>query len=118
MRREQHRSVDASLAALIVGKWQEPAPYTAVLRFDASGTVTVANFEAELDTKPLASGTWALTGSQLTFVNTSGVCSTPVSNQTGVYDIVVTATTLSFSMQNDPCPQRNVIDGETWKKLQ
>src|SRR5690348_1528768 len=52
---------------LIVGKYERhPPDGTTAAWFRADGSVTIAHEKAELDTKPLAKGSWKLDGDQLT----------------------------------------------------
>ncbi len=103
--------------ATLVGDWAQPAPFVAVLRFDADGTQRVASTRAELGSAPFATGTWELSGRRLTFTNTVGACSDSPANQVGVYDVDVSANELTFTLVEDVCPMRNVIAGETWTRL-
>lgn len=105
---------DAPVVADIVGDWSQPPPYRAFMRFDADGTQRVARSRADLDSAPLAAGTWELSGSRLTLRNTVGACSAPATHQVGEYEVRWTADTLAFSLVDDVCGERNVIDGETW----
>lgn len=108
---------DAPVVADIVGDWSQPPPYRAFMRFDADGTQRVARSRAELDSGPLAAGTWELSGSRLTLRNTVGACSAPATHQVGEYEVRWTADTLTFSLVDDVCGERNVIDGETWTRV-
>jgi hypothetical protein len=108
---------DASLAAMLVGEWAEPAPYMAFMRLDADGTQRVARSQADLDSAPLATGTWELSGQRLTLTNTVGACSAVEAQRVGVYDVEVTASTLTFTLVSDVCTERRVIGGETWARV-
>lgn len=107
----------ADLSALLIGTWKEPLPSPAVMRFDADGTCRVAVSADKLDSDPFGVADWDLDDHRLTFTQTAGVCSAVEEEKVGTYDIVVDATTLTFSIESDVCAQRNVIAGETWTRL-
>jgi hypothetical protein len=101
---------------LIVGKYERHPPAgTTAAWFRADGSVTIAHEKAELDTKPLAVGTWKLEGDQLTLVYNKGeMC--PAGAE-GTYKIVLSRVGVHFSKVEDSCDRRAKMDGETWYRV-
>lgn len=112
----QDTAPDLTAEELLLGIWSQPGTI-AMMRFNPDGTVQVALGLAKLDEDPLGAGTWTLEGSILTFTNTQGVCSQELNLQVGIYDIEVSETSLLLEMVDDACPERNVIDGQTWSRV-
>lgn len=102
---------------LIVGKYERHPPAgTTAAWFRADGSVTIAHEKGELDTKPLAVGTWKLDGDQLTLVYTKGeMCPAGVE---GTYKIVLSRVGVHFTKVEDSCDRRAKMDGETWYRFQ
>src|SRR5690606_10984195 len=98
---------------LIVGEFERRNhPATTAARFSKEGYVTLASKAAELDSKPIASGSYKIDGDQLTLTYDKGeMCEAGVS---GVYKIVVSKIGIRFTLVDDPCERRARIDGETW----
>ncbi|NVB80107.1 MAG: hypothetical protein HOV81_17065 [Kofleriaceae bacterium] len=98
---------------LIVGEFARKPPVgTTAARFTGDGSVTIAHDASELDSKPLASGTWKLDGDQLTLVYQKGeMCPAGVE---GTYTVVISKIGIRFTKIDDPCERRAKIDGETW----
>jgi hypothetical protein len=98
---------------LIVGEFaRKPPAGTTAARFRGDGSVTVAHDASELDSKPLAVGTWKLDGDQLTLVYQKGeMCPAGVP---GTYAVVISKIGIRFTKIDDPCERRAKIDGETW----
>lgn len=98
---------------LIVGEFARRPPVgTTAARFRADGSVTIAHEAGELDTKPLAVGTWKLDGDKLSLVYQKGeMCEAGVE---GTYTVVISKVGIRFTKVDDPCERRAKIDGETW----
>ena len=98
---------------LIVGEFARRPPVgTTAARFRGDGSVTIAHDAGELDSKPLAVGTWKLDGDQLTLVYQKGeMCGAGVE---GTYSVVISKIGIRFTKIDDPCERRAKIDGETW----
>src|SRR5690349_5809797 len=98
---------------LIVGEFtRKPPAGTTAARFRADGSVVIAHEASELDSKPLASGTFKLDGDQLTLTYTSGeMCPSGVA---GVYSVVISRVGIRFTKVDDACERRAKMDGETW----
>jgi hypothetical protein len=101
---------------LILGEFaRRPPEGTTAARFRADGSVTIAHDKNELDTKPLATGTWALDKDQLTLTYTGGaMCQ---GNGPGVYKVVLSKVGIRFSKVSDDCEQRAKLDGQTWFRV-
>jgi hypothetical protein len=98
---------------LIVGEFERrhQAAKTAA-RFTKEGYVTIASLPGELDTKPLASGTYKLDGDQLILTYDKGeMCDKGVE---GTYKVVISKIGIRFTKIDDACERRARIDGETW----
>ena len=98
---------------LIVGEFERrhQEAHTAA-RFKADGSVTLASKADELDSKPIAEGTYKLDGDKLTLVYTKGdLCEAGVE---GTYTVVVSKVGIRFTKVDDACERRAKIDGETW----
>jgi hypothetical protein len=102
---------------LIVGEFaRRPPAGTTAARFRADGSVVLASKQAELDSKPIASGTFKLDGDQLTLTYASGeMCK---AGQSGTYSVVISKIGIRFTKVEDPCERRAKIDGETWYRLE
>lgn len=98
---------------LIVGEFaRRPPAGTTTARFTADGSVTIAHDAKELDSKPLAVGTYKLDGDKLTLVYQKGeMCAAGAS---GSYQVVVSKIGIRFTKVDDPCDRRAKMDGETW----
>lgn len=98
---------------LILGEFaRHPPDGTTAARFRADGSVTVAHNKNELDTKPLATGTFQLEKDQLTLTYTGGeMCK---GNGPGVYKVVLSKIGIRFTKVSDDCDQRSKLDGQTW----
>ncbi len=101
---------------LIVGEFaRRPPAGTTAARFRADGSVTIAHDAKELDSKPLATGTFKLDGDKLTLTYTSGeMCPSGVE---GVYTVVISRVGIRFTKVEDSCERRAKIDGETWYRM-
>jgi hypothetical protein len=101
---------------LIVGEFaRRPPAGTTAARFRADGSVTLASKADELDTKPIAAGTYKLDGDQLTLTYDSGeLCPAGVE---GVYSVVISKIGIRFTKVDDDCERRSKIDNETWYRL-
>jgi len=101
---------------LIIGEFaRRPPDGTTAARFRADGSVTVAHKREELDSKPLAAGTFELQGDQLTLTYRSGtMCPT---GSSGTYKVVVSKVGIHFTKVNDDCDDRSKIDGQTWFRV-
>lgn len=98
---------------LIVGQFERrhQEAHTAAW-FRADGSVTLASKADELETKPIASGTWKLDGDQLTLTYNKGeMCESGVE---GTYKVVLSKVGIRFAKVDDACERRAKIDGETW----
>jgi hypothetical protein len=74
--------------------------------------VTVAHDAKELDSKPLAVGTYKLDGDKLTLVYQKGeMCE---AGAEGTYQVVISKVGIRFTKVDDPCERRAKMDGETW----
>jgi hypothetical protein len=101
---------------LIIGEFaRKPPDGTTAARFRADGSVTIAHEEDQLDTKPLATGTFALEKDQLTLTYTGGeMCK---GNGPGVYKVVLSKIGIRFTKVSDDCQQRAKLDGQTWFRV-
>jgi hypothetical protein len=102
---------------LILGEFaRRPPDGTTAARFRADGSVVVAHNRNELDTKPLATGTFTLEKDQLTLTYTGGeMCK---GGGPGVYKIVLSKIGMRFTKVSDDCDQRSKLDGQTWFRAQ
>jgi hypothetical protein len=98
---------------LIVGPFARKPPVgTTAAWFRADGSVTLASKAEEIDSKPIASGSWKLEGDQLELTYNKGeMCEAGV---TGTYKVVISKIGIHFSKVDDACERRAKIDGETW----
>ncbi len=101
---------------LILGEFaRRPPDGTTAARFRADGSVTIAHEQNQLDTKPLATGTFALDKDQLTLTYTSGdMCK---GGGAGVYKVVLSKIGIRFAKVSDDCEQRAKLDGQTWFRV-
>jgi hypothetical protein len=98
---------------LIVGVFARRPPVgTTAARFRADGSIVIAHEEKELDSKPLAEGTYKLDGDKLTLVYSKGEMCAP--GVEGSYTVVISKVGIHFAKVDDPCDRRAKIDGETW----
>jgi len=98
---------------LIVGEFERrhQEAHTAA-RFSKEGYVTLASKADELDSKPIASGTYKLDGDKLMLTYTKGeMCESGVE---GTYNVVISKIGIRFTKVDDACERRAKIDGETW----
>jgi hypothetical protein len=100
-------------AELIVGEFERHPPAgTTAARFRGDGSITVAHEVKELDSKPLAVGTWKLDGDKLTLTYQKGeMCE---AGAEGTYTVVISKVGIHFAKVEDRCERRAKIDGETW----
>jgi hypothetical protein len=98
---------------LIIGEFERHPPEgTTAARFRGDSSVTIAHNRSELDTKPLATGSFQLDKDQLTLTYTDGtMCK---NTGPGVYKIVLSKIGIRFTKVSDSCDQRAKIDGQTW----
>jgi hypothetical protein len=98
---------------LIVGKFSRRPPVgTTTAWFRADGRVTLASKLDEIDSKPIASGSYKLDGEQLTLTYDKGdMCDAGVS---GTYKVVISKIGIRFTKVDDACERRAKMDGETW----
>ena len=98
---------------LIVGEFARRPPVgTTAARFRGDGSVVIAHEASELDSKPLAVGTWKLDGDKLTLVYQKGeMCDAGVE---GTYTVVISKVGIHFAKVDDACERRAKMDGETW----
>jgi hypothetical protein len=74
--------------------------------------VIIASKADELDTKPIASGTYRADGDKLTLTYDKGeMCPAGVE---GTYTVVISKIGIRFTKIDDSCERRAKIDGETW----
>jgi hypothetical protein len=101
---------------LVLGEFaRRPPDGTTAARFRADGSITVAHAADELDTKPLATGTFQLEGDQLTLTYQTGkMC--PASSS-GTYKVVISKVGIHFTKVNDDCDDRSKMDGQTWFRV-
>ncbi len=101
---------------LIVGEFaRRPPAGTTAARFRGDGSVVIAHEAGELDSKPLASGSWKLDGDTLTLVYASGeMCKAGVE---GTYTVVISKVGIRFTKVEDGCERRSKMDGETWYRI-
>ena len=101
---------------LIIGEFaRRPPDGTTAARFRADGSVTIAHDKSQLDTKPLAGGSFQLDKDQLTLTyNTGNMCP---AGSTGVYKVVISKVGIHFTKVNDDCADRAKIDGQTWFRV-
>jgi hypothetical protein len=99
---------------LILGTFERhPPDGSTAFRFRADGSITLAHDKGELDSKPLAAGTWQVDKTQLTLTYDSGMCK---GNGPGVYTVVISKRGLHLTKVSDACDQRAKLDGETlWR---
>jgi hypothetical protein len=98
---------------LIVGKFaRRPPAGTTAAWFRADGSVTLASKVDEIDTKPIASGSFKLDGDVLTLVYDKGEMCEP--GVEGTYKVVISKIGIRFTKITDACERRARIDGETW----
>ena len=101
---------------LIVGEFARRPPVgTTAARFRADGSVVIAHEQKDLDTKPLATGTFQLDGDKLILRYASGEMCGP--NEDGTYTVVISKVGIRFTKVEDPCERRAKMDGETWYRL-
>lgn len=98
---------------LIVGEFaRRPPAGTTTARFGADGSVTIAREPKELDSKPLAVGTYRLDGDKLTLVYQKGeMCE---AGAEGTYQVVISKVGIRFTKVDDACERRAKMDSETW----
>ncbi|HUJ62708.1 MAG TPA: hypothetical protein VLX92_29600 [Kofleriaceae bacterium] len=101
---------------LIVGEFERhPPDGTTAARFGADGSVIIAHTRAELDSKTLATGTYALDKDRLTLDYSSGeMCK---GQGPGVYRVVISRIGIRFTRVSDRCDQRSKLDGQTWFRV-
>jgi hypothetical protein len=101
---------------LIVGEFaRRPPDGTTAARFRADGSITVAHDKTQLDSKPLASGTYQLDKDQLTLTYNSGnMCP---AGSSGTYKVVISKVGIHFTKVSDDCEDRAKIDGQTWFRV-
>jgi hypothetical protein len=101
---------------LIVGEFaRRPPAGTTAARFNNDGSVIIAHESGELDTKPLATGSYKLDGDKLTLTYASGeMCPNGVE---GTYSVVISKVGIRFAKVDDACERRAKMDGETWFRL-
>jgi len=101
---------------LIVGEFaRKPPAGTTAARFRGDGSVVIAHEEKELDSKPLAAGTWQLDGDKLSLTYASGeMCPAGVE---GTYTVVISKVGIRFTKVDDACERRAKMDGETWYRI-
>jgi hypothetical protein len=98
---------------LIVGEFsRRPPAGTTTARFRADGSVVIAHDASELDSKPLASGSFKLDGDQLTLTYARGEMCKP--GVDGTYRVVISKIGIRFTKVEDGCERRAKMDGETW----
>lgn len=98
---------------LILGTFaRRPPTGTTAARFRGDGSVTLASTAEQLDTKPIASGTFALDGDQLTLTYDKGEMCEP--GVAGRYKVVISKIGIRFTKVEDACERRARIDGEVW----
>ena len=98
---------------LIVGEFaRRPPAGTTAARFKADGSVVIAHDRGELDTKPLAAGTYSLDGDKLSLSYASGDMCKP--GEEGTYTVVISKIGIRFTKVEDACERRAKMDGETW----
>jgi hypothetical protein len=101
---------------LIVGEFARKPPVgTTAVRFRGDGTVVVAHEQKELDTRPLAEGTFKLDGDKLTVVYAKGEMCDP--GVEGTYTVVISKVGIHFAKVDDACERRAKMDGETWYRV-
>jgi hypothetical protein len=101
---------------LIIGEFaRRPPEGTTAARFRGDGSVTIAHDQGQLDTKPLATGTFQLDKDQLTLSYTGGeMCK---GSGPGVYKVVLSKIGIRFTKVSDDCEQRAKLDGQTWFRV-
>ena len=101
---------------LIVGEFaRRPPAGTTAARFKNDGSVVIAHDKAELDSKPLATGSYQLDGDKLTLKYASGeMCPAGVE---GTYTVVISRVGIRFAKVEDGCERRAKMDGETWYRI-
>lgn len=98
---------------LIVGEFERHPPAgTTAARFRGDGSVVIAHEAKELDSKPLAKGSWKLEGDKLTLSYSSGEMCDP--GVEGTYTVVLSKVGIHFAKVDDACERRAKMDGETW----
>jgi hypothetical protein len=98
---------------LIVGEFsRRPPAGTTTARFSGDGSVVIAHDAGELDTKPLATGTYKLDGDKLSLTYGKGEMCDP--GVEGTYTVVISKIGIRFTKVDDPCERRSKMDGETW----
>ena len=111
-----HRTPTPTAAEALVGDWASPVAHGRFMRFTADGKLSLALNAADLGSAK-TTGTWSLAGNSLTFANLTGACSSPSTDQVGVYTAQFVGGALRFSKLEDACEARSSIDGETWTRL-
>ena len=101
---------------LIVGEFaRRPPAGTTAARFRGDGSVVIAHEAGELDSKPLAAGTYKLDGDKLTLSYASGeMC--PKGTE-GTYTVVISKVGIHFAKVEDGCERRAKMEGETWYRI-
>lgn len=101
---------------LIVGEFARKPPVgTTAARFRGDGSVTIAHEAGELDSKPLATGSFKLDGDKLTLTYSKGeMCPAGVE---GTYTVVISKVGIHFAKVEDGCERRAKMDGETWYRI-
>ena len=110
------RTPTPSAAEPLVGDWASPVAHGRFMRFTADGKLSLALNAADLGSSK-TTGRWTLAGNTLTFTNLTGACSSPATEQVGVYTAEFVGGSLRFSKLEDACEARSSIDGETWTRL-
>ena len=94
-----HRTPTPTAAEALVGDWASPVAHGRFMRFTANGKLSLALNAADLGNSR-TTGTWSLAGNTLTFTNLTGACSSPSTEQVGVYTAEFVGGSLRFSKLN------------------
>ena len=111
-----HRAQTPDKTEALIGDWASPVAHGRFMRFTADGKLALALNAADLGSAK-TTGTWSLAGHSLTFTNLTGACSSPSTDQVGVYTAEFVGVSLRFIKLEDACEARSSIDGETWTRL-
>lgn len=88
------------------------------IRFASDGTYRVAKNKSMLDQEPpLGTGTWKISGDQLTLSAQQGMCTEAEQERQATYKVVVSKVGVRYEKVSDDCARRSTMDGQTWWRI-
>jgi len=89
------------------------------IRFARDGTYRLAEDKSSFDKEPpLGTGTWKISGDQLTLSAQRGLCTDAGQGRDATYKVVVSKVGVRFEKVSDDCERRATMDGQTWWRIQ